>query len=282
MQKFANLVSDSPLIEETIEMLRLRGGRAPVELVADEVLHLPDLEPFVAAPIIDELIKDDWRMRIVDDAEVELLCEDAECRALAETDFVVVDVETTGPKTPGCRITEIGAYRVSRGRIVAEFQTLVNPKTNIPPFITHLTGITDAMVKNAPLFRDIATDWLRFVDTAVLVAHNAPFDIRFIDHELARVFPGRRMANPHLCTVSLSRRIVPDIANHRLHTLAEHFSIQIRNRHRAAGDALATAEVFLLLLELLRQHGVRDLAGARHFKLQTRKQHVARAWQQVR
>lgn len=279
MQDFANLVSDSPLVEETVAMLRQRGGRAPVELVADEVLHLPDLEPIVAAPIIDELIRDDWRMQVVDDAEVHLLCEDAECRTLAETDFVVVDVETTGPKTPQCRITEIGAYRVSQGRIVAEFQTLVNPKTSIPPFISHLTGITDAMVKDAPVFGEIAADWLRFADTAVLVAHNAPFDIRFIDHELARVFPGRRMANPHLCTVSLSRRVVPDIANHRLHTLAEHFSVRIRNRHRAAGDALATAEVFLLLLELLSRHGVRDLAGARKFNLRPRKQSSARSTQ---
>ena len=135
------------------------------------------------------------------------------------------------------------------------------------------------MVKNAPVFGEIAADWLRFADTAVLVAHNAPFDIRFIDHELARVFPGRRMANPHLCTVSLSRRVVPDIANHRLHTLAEHFSVTIRNRHRAAGDALATAEVFLLLLDLLQQHGVRDLAGARRFKVQTRPPQAARNWQ---
>ncbi len=263
-------------------MLRLCGGRAPVESVTDIILQLPDLAAPVAAPIVHELIRDDWRLRLVGDSHLELACEDADCASLAESDFVVFDLETTGAKTPPCRVTEIGAYRISGGRIVAEFQTLVNPKTNIPPFITHLTGITDAMVKSAPLFRDIAADWLRFVDTAVLVAHNAPFDIRFIDHELARVFPGCRMANPHLCTVSLSRRIVPDIANHRLHTLAEHFSIPIRNRHRAPGDALATAEVFLLLLELLRQHGVRDLAGARHFKLQSRKQHASRVWQQIR
>jgi len=267
MENFRNLISDSPLVEETIEMLRLNGGRSPVNVIADIVLQLPDLDPMTAAPIISELIKDDWRMRIIDDYEVELVCQDAECKLLDDTDFVVVDVETTGPKVPHSRITEIGAYRISRGRIVAEFQTLVNPQTSIPPFIVQLTGITEAMVRHAPLFREVAADWLRFADTAVLVAHNAPFDVRFINCELARVFPGRRMSNPQLCTVSLSRRIVPELINHRLHTLADHFSILIRDRHRAAGDARATAEVFIRMLQLLRQHGVRRLSDARRFTL---------------
>ena len=248
-------------------MLRLNGGRSPVNVIADIVLQLPDLDPMTAAPIISELIKDDWRMRIIDDYEVELVCQDAECKLLDDTDFVVVDVETTGPKVPHSRITEIGAYRISRGRIVAEFQTLVNPQTSIPPFIVQLTGITEAMVRQAPLFREVAADWLRFADTAVLVAHNAPFDVRFINCELARVFPGRRMSNPQLCTVALSRRIVPELVNHRLHTLADHFSILIRDRHRAAGDARATAEVFIRMLQLLRQHGVRRLSDARRFTL---------------
>ncbi|MBA3716511.1 MAG: hypothetical protein H0W76_29360 [Pyrinomonadaceae bacterium] len=267
MENFRNLISDSPLVEETIEMLRLNGGRSPVNAIADIVLQLPDLDPMTAAPIISELIRDDWRMRIIDDYEVELVCQDAECKLLDETDFVVVDVETTGPKVPLGRITEIGAYRISRGRIVAEFQTLVNPQTSIPPFIVQLTGITEAMVRQAPLFREVAADWLRFADTAVLVAHNAPFDVRFINCELARVFPGRRMSNPQLCTVALSRRIVPELVNHRLHTLADHFSILIHDRHRAAGDARATAEVFIRMLRLLRQHGVRRLSDARRFTL---------------
>jgi len=248
-------------------MLRLCGGRAPVESVTGLILQLPDLAAPVAAPIVHELIRDDWRLRLVGDSHLELACEDADCASLAESDFVVFDLETTGAKTPPCRVTEIGAYRISGGRIVAEFQTLVNPHTPIPPFIVHLTGITDAMVKKAPSFREVAADWLRFVDTAVLVAHNAPFDVRFINHELSRVFPNRRMANPNLCTVSLSRRIVPDLINHRLHTLADYFAISIRHRHRAAGDARATAEVFLCMLQLLHQHGVRDLSGARRFKL---------------
>ena len=161
---------------------------------------------------------------------------------------------------------ELGAYRVERGRIVAEFQTLVNPGLPIPPFIAGLTGITDQMVAGAPTFDKVAADWLRFAGTSILVAHNAVFDVRFINHELSRVFPGRRMMNAHLCTVSLARRALPGLKSFRLGALAEHFSVPHHIRHRAGDDARATAEVFLVLLELLRRHGVRDVAGARQFK----------------
>ncbi|HEX8455962.1 MAG TPA: exonuclease domain-containing protein [Pyrinomonadaceae bacterium] len=267
MTHYSNLVLDCTFVQEMVDLLRQSGAsRAPVETVARAVLQTPDLDPPTAALLVSDLLKDDWRLRITEDFELELLCEDADCRALDETDYVVIDVETTGAKTPPARITEIGAYRVCGGRIVAEFQTLVNPQMPIPSFIVALTGITDAMVKSAPLFSEVAADLLRFIDRAVLVAHNAPFDVRFLNHEIARVHPGKRMFNAQLCTVSLSRRVVPDLANHRLHTVAEHFSVPIVNRHRAAGDAAATAEVFLRLLELLSQNGVRDLAAARKFK----------------
>ena len=273
MQTYRNLISDSNLVQEAIQLLRLRGGRAPAAHIADSVLQLPDLDPPLAALLVSELIKDDWRLRILNESsEVELICDDDdECRRLGETDYVVFDVETTGPKTPPCRIIELGAYRVRCGHIVGEFQTLLNPQMKIPPFIIGLTGISDEMVSHAPDFAEVAPEWLRFADNAVLVAHNAQFDVRFINHELSLVFPGRRMANPHLCTVSLGRRIVPEIANHRLHTLAEHFAVTISNRHRAGGDARATAEVFIMMLELLQRYGVRDLAQARNFQMRGRR-----------
>jgi DNA polymerase III epsilon subunit family exonuclease len=269
MKARRNLVSDSPLVQETIEMLRVCGGSASAADIADLVLKLPELDAEVAALLIADLIKDDHRLSLRDDSFIELVCENIEARLLHETDFVVVDVETTGAKTPPCRVTEIGAYRVHGGRIVAEFETLVNPQTGIPPFIMQLTGITDEMVKDAPTFADIAHDWLDFADEAVLVAHNSPFDVRFLNHEIARVFPGRRMVNAHLCTVKLSRRIFPGLLNYRLHTVAEHFAIPIHNRHRAASDALATAEIFLRMLTRLNEHGVIDVAGARLFSFKS-------------
>jgi DNA polymerase III epsilon subunit family exonuclease len=268
LQIHANLVSDSPLVHETVEMLRLCGGRAPAADIADIVLKLPDLDSETASLLISELIKDDLRLNLGDDFMVQLALDDVETRLLHESDFVVVDVETTGAKTPPCRVTEIGAYRIENGRIVAEFQTLVNPQARIPPFIVGLTGITDEMVRDAPLFEEIASDWLRFAGDAVLVAHNSQFDTRFLNHEVSRLYPGRRMINSHICTVKLSRSAVPGLLNYRLHTVAQHFQIPIFNRHRAAGDALATAEIFIRILDRLHEHGVRDLAEARRFRMQ--------------
>lgn len=268
----ANLVPDSPLVREAVELLRACGGRARVEDVAARVLQLPSLDAETAALLVSEFVRDDWRLSLDDlPGHVSLLCEDDERRTLAATEFVVLDVETTGSKIPSNRIVEIGAYRVSQGRIVAEFESLVNPQATIPPFVSKLTGITEAMVTAAPPFAGIARALLEFIGASVLVAHNAVFDVGFLNHEVGRVFPGRRLCNASLCTVSLARRLVPALANHRLHTLAEHFCVPLRNRHRAPDDARATAEVFIRLLALLDGHGVRDLAGARSFRLKTPK-----------
>jgi DNA polymerase III epsilon subunit family exonuclease len=176
-------------------------------------------------------------------------------------------VEATGAKTPPNRLIELGAYRISEGRIADKFLSLVNPEIPIPRFVMALTGITNEMVKTAPVFADIAPRWLDFVSESVLVAHNAPFDTSFLNHEISRVYPGHRMVNPHLCTVRLSRRALPELSNHRLDTIANHFSIPIISRHRAGSDALATAELFLLLLSKLEDdHGITDLTAARDFQ----------------
>jgi DNA polymerase III epsilon subunit family exonuclease len=164
-------------------------------------------------------------------------------------------------------LIELGAYRIRGGRIVDKFLSLVNPEIPIPRFVASLTGISNEMVKSAPVFANVAPQWLDFVSDSVLVAHNAPFDTSFLNHEISRVYPGHRMINPHLCTVRLSRRALPDLCNHRLDTIANHFSIPIASRHRAGSDALATAEIFILLLtELEETHGIKYLAGARNFQ----------------
>ena len=263
-----NLIPDRPEADEAVAWLRLAGGRARVEHIAEFLFQLTDPDPLTASQLVSEVLKDDWRVALFPgEGEVELRCEDAESRALRETDFVVFDIETTGSKRPPCRVVEIGLCRVRAGRIVAELETLVNPCAPIPPFISTLTGITDEMVGSAPLFEGVVRDILDFIGSAVLVAHNAAFDVSFLNHEIAQLYPGRKLFNPHLCTVSLARRVVPDLANHRLHTVAEHFAVPLLRRHRAHDDARATAEVFIRLLHLLDGHGVRDLAGARSFRL---------------
>jgi DNA polymerase III subunit epsilon len=261
-----NLISDSPLVQETVELLRVSGGRASAAEVASLVLNLPEIENELASLLIADLIKEDHRLRFSDHLTVELACDDAERRLLRDSDFVVVDLETTGAKTPPGRIMEIGAYRIQGGRVAGEFQTLVNPQAPIPPFISRLTGITEEMVRHAPVFAEIVGGWLEFAGDAVLVAHNSHFDVRVLNYEVGRVFPGRRMINAHLCTVKLSRSCVPGLANYQLSTLAEHFSIPHPNRHRAHADALATAELFIRIVARLEAHGVADIAAARRFR----------------
>ena len=266
MLPFANLVSDSTLVQETIDLLRVAGGRANASEIADAVFKVSHIDEELAGLLVGDLVRGDRRFKIIDGHTVELQAYDSESRLLNELDFVVVDIEATGAKMPPNRIIELGAYRIRGGRIVDNFITLVNPEISIPRFVGTLTGISNEMVKQAPLFAEVAPKWLEFVEDAVLIAHNAPFDTNFLNHEISRVYPGHRMINPHLCTVTLSRRVLPGLANYRLDTVADHFSISIVDRQRAGSDALATAEVFIRILALLEENGVRDLATARSFE----------------
>ena len=267
MLPYPNLVSDSTLVQDTIDLLNDCGGRAPASEIVDAVFKLSHIDDELAGLLVADLIKNDRRFKIIENNTVELQQDDSQSRLLRDLDFVVVDVEATGAKTPPNRLIELGAYRIRGGRIVDKFLSLVNPEIPIPRFVASLTGISNDMVKQAPVFAELAPQWLDFVSDSVLVAHNAPFDTSFLNHEISRVYPGHRMRNPHLCTVMLSRRALPELMNHRLDTIASHFSIPIVSRHRAGSDALATAEIFILLLtELEEIHGIKDLASARSFQ----------------
>jgi DNA polymerase III epsilon subunit family exonuclease len=277
MSPFPNLVSDSTLVQDTIDLLNDSGGRAPASHIVDAVFKLSHIDDELASLLVADLIRNDRRFRIGDNHTIELLEDDWGRRLLKDLEFVVVDVEATGAKTPPNRLIELGAFRIRDGRIVDKFLTLVNPEIPIPRFVASLTGISNDMVKRAPVFADVAPRWLDFVSDSVLIAHNAPFDTSFLNHEISRVYPGHRMVNPHLCTVKLSRRVLPNLLNHRLDTIASHFSIPIASRHRAGSDALATAEIFLLLMTRLEEiHGVKDLAGAREFQLESKCENAAR------
>jgi DNA polymerase III epsilon subunit family exonuclease len=267
MPPYPNLVSDSTLVQDTIDLLVDSGGRAAASVIVDAVFKISHIDDDLAGLLVADLVKNDRRFKIIENNTIELQEDSWQSRLLKELDFVVVDVEATGAKTPPNRLIELGAYRIRAGRIVDKFLSLVNPEIPIPRFVMALTGISNEMVRAAPVFAEVAPRWLDFVNDSVLVAHNAPFDTSFLNHEISRVYPGHRMVNPHLCTVKLSRRVLPELNNHRLDTIADHFSIPIISRHRAGSDALATAEIFLLLLlKLEEEHGIKDLATARNFQ----------------
>ncbi len=202
---------------------------------------------------------------------------------LRETTFVVVDLETTGGSAQTCEITEIGAVKVRGGEVLGEFQTLVNPSSAIPPFIAVLTGITDAMVAGAPDLAAVLPAFLEFSRGAVLVAHNAPFDLGFLRAGCVRLdldWP----APDSLDTARLARRVLTrdEAPNCKLSTLAQLFRTGTEPCHRALADARATVDVLHGLLARLGGLGVHSLEELRTFSAQVtpqqrRKRHLADA-----
>ncbi|WP_244927526.1 DEDD exonuclease domain-containing protein [Nocardioides sp. W7] len=203
-------------------------------------------------------------------------------RRLSEVTFCVVDLETTGGSAQGgSMITEIGAVKVRGGEVLGEFQTLVDPHTEIPPFIAVLTGISNAMVAGAPSIDSALPAFLEFAQGCVLVAHNAPFDVGFLQHFAAqqgRPWPAFEV----LDTARLARRVITrdDAPNCKLASLARVFGSTTTPNHRALSDARATVDVLHGLMERLGGLGVHTLEelqtfSARVSTAQRRKRHLA-------
>lgn len=272
MTAHANLISGSLLVMETIDYLVSVGGSASASSVVEYVMNIRNANDAMSRMLVADLAERDPRI-VVESDTVSINEPDNDAIDLSEASYVVLDLETTGAKAPPCRIIEIGAYRVAGGAIVDEFVTLVDPECDVPEFITSLTGISDSMLANAPRFENVVSDFLSFLGDSILVAHNTPFDLAFLNYEIGRIHQECCLWNPTLCTVELSRRILPDIENHKLKTLADHYSVELINHHRAGEDAHATAKIFIYLLESMFEQGVRNYGAARLFG---RKKHYAR------
>jgi DNA polymerase III subunit epsilon len=159
--------------------------------------------------------------------------------------YVIVDIETTGGSPRASKITEIAIYKHDGEKIIDSYETLLNPEMEIPRFITNLTGISDKMVENAPKFYEVAKQIVEFTEGCIFVAHNVGFDYGIIRQEFKNLgFDYRR---PHMCTVRASRYVIPGHESYSLGKLTRALGIQIENRHRAGGDALATAHLFTIL-----------------------------------
>lgn len=183
--------------------------------------------------------------------------------------YVVVDVETTGTSAMfGDRITEVAAVVVRDGAIAEAFETLVNPQRPIPHFVTALTHISWDMVKDAPTFEQVAPRLMSVLAGHVFTAHNAKFDWRFVSTEILRA-TGNRIQGRQLCTVKLAKKLLPQLPRRSLDHLARYYGVTIHARHRAGGDALATAECLVKMLRHANDAGLHtwnDLqrfAGAR-------------------
>jgi DNA polymerase-3 subunit epsilon len=171
---------------------------------------------------------------------------------LDDTTFVVVDVETTGLDPVADRITEIAMMKVKNGILLDEFSTLINPLVTIPAQITSLTGIDNLMVQDAPPAREVVPAIAEFLGENIFVAHNAPFDWGFVRCTALRE-RGIALTNQQLCTVKLSRKILPQLPSKSLGPVTSALNITIPDRHRASGDAFATALVLIKFLSYLRR-----------------------------
>jgi len=178
-------------------------------------------------------------------------------QSLTNDDFVVFDIETTGLSKNKDKIIEIGAVKISKGKITDRYSTFVNPQMPIPYEIEQLTSISDSMVADAPTIDKVLPEFLEFCKDCVLVAHNASFDTGFIIKNAKNL--GLEREFTYIDTVGLSRIMLPNLSKYRLNNVAKALDVSLENHHRAVDDAGATAEIFVKLIEMLKEKGIDNI-----------------------
>ena len=265
---------ESTLLERVLSHLR-SGPRSPSTL-CHQVLGLMGAPPTICDRVAIALLGADPRVRQLADGSWALVPEAQGSPLLDDCAFAVVDVETTGVRAgAGDRITEVAVAVVHGERREIVFESLVNPERPIPRGICAITNITNEMVCHAPRFADLSERLLGALAGRVFVAHNARFDWNFLSAELRRS-RDLTLDGSRFCTVRLARRLVKGVRSCGLDNLCRFFGFVNGARHRAAGDALVTAELLCRLLTLAREEGARTLHDltvieARRFRTARRK-----------
>lgn len=232
----------------------MRDGFPDLMLVKDDAVSFMEIKAEGDAIRRHQLT----RLRQLGNAHIRAEIGRVDFRFDPEQDYVVVDVETTGGWAKGDRITEIGAVKIRNHQVIAEWHSLVNPQRAIPAKITQITGITNDMVHDAPIFAELADSFMGFMGDGIFVAHNVNFDYGFISYEYTRL--DRRFRFPKLCTVAAMRRRYPGHKSYGLGRLCEAYNIELETHHRALCDARATSHL-LNLINAKREHSEPDQAG---------------------
>lgn len=235
-----------------------RGPLAPVDLL-ERVLSMRGTPPPIAERLAESLLRDHPSFRRGEDGRwregVEGPVVVTDPPRLQELRYAVVDVETTGGGSRSHdRVTEIAVVPLEGGAVGEAWSSLVNPGRAIPAQVTRLTGISDAMVRGAPVFPEVVPQVVGALQGRVFVAHHAAFDWGFVNSELLRA-EDRVLVGDRLCTVRLARVLLPGLRRRSLDALGAYFGVTITGRHRALGDALATAEILGRLLEIAEEQG---------------------------
>ena len=239
--------SDSALSRRAVELLRERPR--DTEELAWQVLGIRGGPPTLTLRIVSELLRAEPAAHHDDDGFWRLEAPSVpRASGFDEVGFAVVDVETTGGVAGrGGRIIEFASVRIENRQIVEAFTSLVDPGEAVSPWITRLTGIHNGMIRGAPPFSDIVADVRRQLDGRVFVAHNVGYDWGFVCEEMRRI--GAQVPQgPRLCTLQLSKRLLPGLDRRGLDAVASYYGIEIQDRHRARGDAIATARILLRML----------------------------------
>jgi DNA polymerase-3 subunit epsilon len=245
--------------DRLVGLLEARHGPVPVEEAARSLFALAHVPAGLARTLLEDVVDGDARLAWRG-AAVGLADPPGAALALEEATYVVVDLETTGLSPGRSRICEIGAVRVARLEEAGTFELLVNPGERLPAAIAALTGLADGELRRAPGAASAVGRFLAFAGDAVLVAHNARFDLAFLDREVERL-TGRRLAAPVVDTVWLARRLLAGRTSRcSLAALAHFFGTDARPCHRALPDAQATAEILLALIGLAQERGARTVA----------------------
>ena len=245
--------------DRLVELVEERRGPVVADEAARRLFALRAAPVALARSLLAEVVEADARL-VWNGDSVSLAAPLGADLLLEEATYVVVDLETTGLRPGTSHICEIGAVRITGFEVVDEFQTLVDPRERLSPAVAALTGLNDRMLRGAPPPSVAVQRFLAFAGDSVLVAHNARFDLSFLDRETERL-TGSRLANPVLDTVSLARRLLAGrVPRASLAQLAHFVGTSVEPCHRALPDAQATAEVLLVLIGLAQERGARTVA----------------------
>src|ERR671929_74784 len=245
--------------DRLVELVEERRGPLYAEEAARRLFALRHVPAGMARSLLEDAVAADARLAWSGDS-VRLATPPGHDLPLDRATYVVVDLETTGLRPGTCRICEIGAVRVRELELGETFQTLANPGMALGRAVASLTGLRDRELRRAPPPAAALRRFLAFAGNAVLVAHNARFDLAFLDRETERL-TGRRLAGPVVDTVSLARRVLEGrVARASLASLAHFFGTSARPCHRALPDATATAEILLALIGLAQERGATSVA----------------------
>src|SRR2546421_1090917 len=245
--------------DRLVELVEERPGPVVADEAARRLFALRQAPVALARSLLAEVVESDARLAWNGDA-VGLARPLGADLLLEEASYVVVDLETTGLRPGSSQICEIGAVLVQGFELVDEFETLVDPRVPLGATISALTGLTDRQLRGAPAAAAAVRSFLAFAGDSVLVAHNARFDLAFLDRETERL-TGTRLAAPVVDTVALARRVLGGrVARASLPSLAYFFGTAVRPCHRALPDAQATAEILLALIGLAQERGAMTVA----------------------